>query len=349
MIGRSIVQLAPSAGWGGAEQMAETVRLECERAGWRTRLELPFSRDEQWNPAAERRVLWWPWALTANTRGAEIVHAHLPWPDRLGPALVAARGRPLVVTFQLLPPPGGWTRDRCFLLPSKQVLRAAGALCSHVRWVALSRADARTLEPILRTKVVVVRNAPPAPSTTPKPLPWPKGVTRLLSVGRLVKQKGFDAMLAALGSPEVRELPWHWVLIGGGVEHESLIAQAASLGLQDRITFAGARPAIDGFCDADLVLSPSRFEGMPLVPMEAAEAGVAVLASSIDPHRELYESVPGCTLPEDPQRWPSTLARWVVDADHRAYIRDAQRQALGENPRQVMFAKYESLYRELLE
>jgi glycosyltransferase involved in cell wall biosynthesis len=347
MTRRSVLQLAASAAWGGAEQVADTLRAECERGGWDARLELPFDHTARWDAATPRPVSWWRWALSEHSPG-EVVHAHLPWPDRLGAALVAARGRPLVVTFQLLPPPAGWPRDKCFRVPSKRMLSLAGALRRRVRWVALSRADARTLEALLGAPVTIVRNAPPAPQRAPAPLAWPEGSLRVLSVGRLDRQKGFDAMLTALAAPEVRRLAWHWNVIGEGSERASLTAQMKALGLEDRVTLLGARPAVDGFARAELLLSPSRFEGMPLVPLEAAEAGVAALASSIDPHEELYERVPECLLPRDERAWPAALARWIADADLRARVAIAQREVLGDNPRRAMFTAYEALYRALL-
>lgn len=347
MTDRSVLMLSPSAAWGGAERMADTLRAECEQNGWRTRLALPFDRHEQWNAAVPREVPWTRWALS--TRCDEsIVHAHLPWPDRIGPALLVARRRPLVVTFQLLPTEGHWPRDRVTHLPSKAMLRAVATLRRDVRWVALSQADARTLTSVLGTRVSVVRNAPPAVSSKPAPLPWKPGALRVLSVGRLDRQKGFDLMLRALAHPDVRALDWEWKVIGEGHERASLVEQARALGLAERVAFVGARPAVDGFVDADLVLSPSRYEGMPLVPLEAAEAGVAALVSSIAPHEELYADVPGCILRGEPVAWASTLVRWFTDGGLRASMRASQRAVLGENPRRAMYLGYEALYRELL-
>jgi glycosyltransferase involved in cell wall biosynthesis len=201
---------------------------------------------------------------------------------------------------------------------------------------------------MLGVAVTVVRNAPPAPSAAPVPLSWPEGVCRVLSVGRLVDQKGFDRALRALASPAVRALPWHWNIIGEGEARDTLMALAATLGLASRVSFVGARPAVDGLCKADLVLAPSRFEGMPLVPLEAAEAGVMVLASRIAAHEELYEQTPEALLDTDEARWPETLQRCLGDAALRARVFLAQRAVLGDNPRRATYTAYEALYRDLL-
>lgn len=344
----SVLQLAASAAWGGAEQVADTLRAEALRAGWRSTLELPFTPSgDRWRDAQQRAVAWWPWALRSRP-GFDVIHAHLPWPDRLGAALVAARGRPMGVTFQLLPIDAAWPRDRCFGLPAAQMLRAAGRLRRRVRWVALSRADAARLAPRLDAPVTVVHNAPPAPPAATAPLAWPAGALRILSVGRLESQKGFDRALSALAHPTLRALPWHWNIIGEGSERPAIESAITSHGLRERVTLTGARPAIDGLCDAELLLAPSRFEGMPLVPMEAAEAGVPVAAAVIPAHEELYEHAPASLLPRDEAAWPAALARWLSDPTWRESVRDAQRKLLGEDPRRRWFADYERLYRAVL-
>ncbi len=345
--GPSVLQLAASAAWGGAEQVADTLRAEAVRAGWRASLELPFVPGDRWRDARPREVAWWPWALRRRD-AVDVVHAHLPWPDRLGAALVAARGRPLVVTFQLLPMAGGWPRDRCFGLPAAGVLRAAGRLRRGVRWVALSRADARTLGAMLEAPVTVVRNAPPAPPRSTGALDWPAGAVRVLSIGRLETQKGFDRMLRALAAPTARALPWHWNIIGEGSERGALQGLIEGLGLAGRVSLVGARPGVDGLRDAELLLAPSRFEGMPLVPLEAAEAGVPVLASRIDPHEELYERVPDTLLPRDEGQWPAALTRWIGDVSHRVSVGATQRAVIGRDPRGQWFADYEALYRAVM-
>lgn len=89
---------------------------------------------------------------------------------------------------------------------------------------------------------------------------------------------------------------------------------------------------MDVFTGARWVLAPSRSEGMPLVPLEAMEAGVPVLASDIGAHRELFSSAEGSLLPEDESRWPDGLGV-LFDEGAREALRSAQRAALGDDPR----------------
>ncbi|MEZ4392610.1 MAG: glycosyltransferase [Polyangiales bacterium] len=187
-----VTHLLPSVGTGGAEAVAATLH------------ELGVARgvDSALHPrlAHEGRAPWsaWlRWSLDVRAEG-RVVHAHLPWPDRLGAALLAARGRPLVVTFHLLPR-GDWPRDRLLGLDARRVLRLAASR-PGTRWIALSRNDVAALaEHGVRAEVV--RNAPPAPTPSDDPVVFPEGALRVASVGRLDPQKGFDQMLDSAVDP----------------------------------------------------------------------------------------------------------------------------------------------------
>jgi glycosyltransferase involved in cell wall biosynthesis len=182
----------------------------------------------------------------------------------------------------------------------------------------------------------------------PKPAPHPGGGVRLLSVGRLEKQKGFDRMIAALAAPTLRELNWSWTLVGDGAARESLNSQITQAGLEGRVHLVGSAPAHAYFGQSDMVLCPSRFEGMPLVPLEAIEAGVPVLSSAIFAHTELFGQVQESILPEDESLWPQRLAALISDRSARDRIVAQQSGLLGDNPRERLWNDYRNIYESLL-
>jgi glycosyltransferase involved in cell wall biosynthesis len=324
-----LVHLVPSLDLGGTERVAELLDALASRHGHRSSVDLPFDRSL---PAPRSLPLhrWLRWSL--RTRSADVFHAHLAWPDRLGAALLAARGRPLVITFHLLPREGAaWPRDRVTGLDARSMIRLA-AVRARTVWVALSHHDAARLGELgLRARVI--RNAPPPPRPATRPFDWPDGALPVASVGRLDPQKGFDRMLRALAHPTLSERPWHWAIAGDGPALAELTALRDALGLRDRVSFAGSRPPMDLFTGASWVLAPSRSEGMPLVPLEAMEAGVPVLASDIGAHRELFSAAPGSLLPADEARWPDGLGA-LFDEGTRAAVKLAQRAVLGDDPRE---------------
>lgn len=102
---------------------------------------------------------------------------------------------------------------------------------------------------------------------------------RMLAVGRLNHQKGFDLLLQALARlPPERTAQVH--IAGGGPEGERLRLLADRLGVQDRVQFLGEVANPFPLYDwTDIVIAPSRFEGFPNVPLEAMCAGRAVIVA----------------------------------------------------------------------
>ena len=84
----------------------------------------------------------------------------------------------------------------------------------------------------------------------------------------------------------VAQLPGaHLVLVGDGDERTALERLAADLGISDRVAMTGwtdAAPArLHSF---DVVAIPSRFEGLPLVLLEAMLSGRAIVATGVGQH-----------------------------------------------------------------
>jgi glycosyltransferase involved in cell wall biosynthesis len=111
----------------------------------------------------------------------------------------------------------------------------------------------------------------PAPQTGPGP--------HLLAVGRLSPEKGFDMLLRAMVSVR-SEFPEASLLIAGsGPEEAALKDERHTLGLDSVVRFAGY---IDCpwtlFPAAPLFVLPSRNEGLPNALLEAAAAGLPIVA-----------------------------------------------------------------------
>lgn len=96
-----------------------------------------------------------------------------------------------------------------------------------------------------------------------------KGV-KLLSVGRLNPQKGFDLAIQAAKELEEAGLDFFWWIVGEGSERERLQDMIIQEGLSNRIQLLGARDnPYPYICNCDILVQPSRFEGKSIVLDEA--------------------------------------------------------------------------------
>ncbi|MGQ8365243.1 glycosyltransferase [Glaciecola sp. 1036] len=108
---------------------------------------------------------------------------------------------------------------------------------------------------------------------------WPEK-KYFVAIGRLVEQKGFDLLLPAYASAANKDadLP-DLVIIGEGKDEHELIQQAASLGIAEKVIFAGftTNPYYP-IKNAQAFILSSRHEGMPTVLIESLSLNTPVIA-----------------------------------------------------------------------
>ena len=102
----------------------------------------------------------------------------------------------------------------------------------------------------------------------------------LLAMGRLSWEKGFDLLLQAFAVVRERHPDADLILAGSGHEEADLMSLCRSLGLETAVCFAGQvdRPYAF-FPGATLFVLSSRYEGMPNALLEAAAAGLPLVAT----------------------------------------------------------------------
>ncbi|PTM88355.1 glycosyltransferase [Streptomyces sp. VMFN-G11Ma] len=170
----------------------------------------------------------------------------------------------------------------------------------------------------------------------------------VVCVGRLCRQKGQDVLLEAW--PEVvRRVPRaRLVLVGDGPDARRLRAAAPG-----SVTFAGAAAdAAPWYRSADVVVLPSRWEGMALAPLEAMACARPVVVTDVDGARESLapEQLPHCLVPpEDPGALARALTALLRDERLRAELgaRGREHVLAAHDPRHAADAVID-VYRELL-
>jgi glycosyltransferase involved in cell wall biosynthesis len=167
----------------------------------------------------------------------------------------------------------------------------------------------------------------------------------VVCVGRLCRQKGQDVLLRAWPAV-VRRVPGaRLVLVGDGPEEARLRASAPA-----SVLFAGAvDEVVPWYRAADVVVLPSRWEGMALAPLEAMACGRPVVLTEVAGARECLPPGQKPVPVEQPGPLADRIATLLLDPPLRA--------RLGEEARAHVVATHDvrrtaeavmAVYRELL-
>lgn len=181
----------------------------------------------------------------------------------------------------------------------RRVLRSADWVTGKAAAVLT---QARQLVPEILPCSSVIHNGLDTPPLPPEPLPLE--TPRLLCLGRLVPQKGFDLALTALASLRHRFPRVGMVIAGDGSERSQLERQIAELGLTARVELLGwvAPDEVPALLNmATVVLMPSRWEGLPSVALQAAMMARPVVATPVGGLSEvvLHQETGLLVAPED--------------------------------------------------
>ena len=269
------------------------LRKDAERAGLQTQ---PLRVRNQLAPVATLRMA----ALLRHDR-PDVLHLHTPKEYLCGLAAGRLAGVGVVVL------------TRHMLLPLKPLMRKAYARADAV--ICLS-GELQTLllrQSLPLAKLPLIYGAiDTLPFTTPQ---HPEAVSALRHswgmepdtaavgcVGRLVDGKGQEVLMEAFARCRARfpEMPLGLALVGDGPKRPELEALANSLGIKDRVQFAGFRNDIPlAMAALDIVTVPSTLtELLPLSVMEGMAAGRPVIASHMSGVSEIITNgITGLLVP----------------------------------------------------
>jgi glycosyltransferase involved in cell wall biosynthesis len=107
-------------------------------------------------------------------------------------------------------------------------------------------------------------------------------------VGELRLLKGVDLLIEAAAAI-VAKRPCRIAIVGAGPDAGHFRARAEALGLTGSVTFPGAMPARDAFRLGRALVLPSRAESLPYVALEAAGAGLPIIATAVGGIPEIVE------------------------------------------------------------
>ncbi|MBO8195745.1 glycosyltransferase [Streptomyces oryzae] len=153
------------------------------------------------------------------------------------------------------------------------------ALAHLDAFVTVSYADAaayRAALPEVRTEIVCVPNAVPAPRVEPS-----DGQAKLIvAAGRLIKVKRYDRLLRAFALVADKHPDWSLRLYGRGPQHDALRDLRDELGLYDRAFLMGAHSPIETeWAKGSVAAVSSDAESFGMTLVEAMHCGVPVVST----------------------------------------------------------------------
>ena len=165
----------------------------------------------------------------------------------------------------------------------------------------------------------------------------------VLAVGRLVEQKNHELAMRAITQVPGATL----AIVGDGPLRPELERLAAEL--EAPVIFTGVRQDARALMGAaDVVVMPSRWEGLPLSALEALASGTPLVATNVRGLRELVTDGENALLvPEDPDALAAALRRVLEDPELATRLSEAGRRMPGAGSDAELVEGFLAVYRRL--
>ena len=226
------------------------------------------------------------------------------------------------------------------------------------RIVVMSHAQARALQHCSR-RVRIIYNA----ALAPPPAGDPSERDRLAALagslrrpivgvlGRLSPEKGVDLFLDACAVLARRGLAFSALVAGDGPERARLEARCCRLGLESCVRFLGQVSDVDFvYRNLDLLVLPSRSEGLPNTLLEAMQADVPVVATAVGAVPEVVGTSPAARLvPPESAAGLAEAIDWAITQGDSPAAAAARRDVVSRFSLERRVEAHLKLYRELLE
>lgn len=177
----------------------------------------------------------------------------------------------------------------------------------------------------------------------------PADATVVGFVGRLVHQKAPERLIDVAARMNRRDV--RWVVVGDGPQERALRERAGENGLESRFHWLGARDGFSAMPVFDVLLMPSRYEGMPYVLIEALTHGLPIVVSDVGGARHAVRNgINGFVVAEgDLDATTDALRQLLDDATLRKTMAARSRTLARHFTARRMVAETEQVYRIALE
>jgi glycosyltransferase involved in cell wall biosynthesis len=174
---------------------------------------------------------------------------------------------------------------------------------------------------------------------------------RVLAAGRLTEQKGFDLLVDAWADVASAHGDWALRICGKGPLRKELRRRIARSGLGNSIELPGAGDLVEEMRSASIFVLSSRYEGFPLVLLDAMSAGMAVVAFDCPtgPGELLRDRENGILVPGgDVAALAAGMSGMIEDEELRRRCAEAAVETAREYTIEAIGPRWKALLEELL-
>ncbi|WP_084516648.1 glycosyltransferase family 4 protein [Microtetraspora niveoalba] len=180
--------------------------------------------------------------------------------------------------------------------------------------------------------------------------PGPRGKV-VLAAGRLTEQKGFDLLVPAFARVVAEHPDWQLRIFGTGPGEAGLRALIEELHLYNHVFLMGRTDRLDDeLAKASAFVLSSRFEGLPMVMIEAMSHGTPIVSFDCPtgPADVLTDGVDGLLVPPgDVPALADALARVIGDRALRERLGSAALAGAAPYTREAVTPQWEALFEDL--
>lgn len=184
------------------------------------------------------------------------------------------------------------------------------------------------------------------------PCQYNPDTSRAIAVGRLSFQKGYSRMIRAWETVH-RECPgWKLDIYGGGEEEEELKALIDRLNLNETITINPPTAYIgEEYGNSSLFLLSSRYEGFPMVLLEAMSYGLPIISfdCKCGPKDLITDGKDGILVKEgDVQAFAASIVSLIKDRERRKVLSENTRLKINNFTEERIMEKWTRLFNEII-
>jgi len=174
--------------------------------------------------------------------------------------------------------------------------------------------------------------------------------TLLISVGRISPPKGYQDLLMAIGILRITHPDVLLVIVGNGSLYDEIAQQVISRQLGENVIMLGERTDVPRLlCAADVFVSASHREGLPLAILEAMGAGLPIVATSVGDIPQVIDADRGIIVPpHQPMKIADALGVLLDNSERWESYGEAGKAYIRENHHpDVWLNKLMALYGEM--